>query len=289
MDPEVRQLRALLAVVDAGTFTGAAAALRTTQPSVSRTVAALERAIGAPVLRRTTRAVELTPVGVQVAGHARRVLEEIAAMRRAADEARGDLLIGYAWAALGRHTTTVQRRWTAARPGSALVFVQSNTPTAGLGEGVDAGVLRRPVTDDRLRTAVLGVERRYAAMAADDPLARRRSLRLSDFAGRLVAVDDLTGTTTDQLWSPPGRPGGTRSVRGVDEWLTVVAAGQALGLTAEGTAAQHRRPGVVYRLVRDAPPVPVLLAWWADSPPPGLDALVQLVRERYGDGPERPA
>ena len=40
MDPEVRQLRALLAVVDTGTFTGAADVLGVTQASVSRTVAA---------------------------------------------------------------------------------------------------------------------------------------------------------------------------------------------------------------------------------------------------------
>jgi DNA-binding transcriptional LysR family regulator len=50
MDAEVRQLRALLAVVDAGTFTGAADALGVSQASVSRTVAALERALGTRVL-----------------------------------------------------------------------------------------------------------------------------------------------------------------------------------------------------------------------------------------------
>ena len=73
-----------------------------------------------------------------------------------------------------------------------------------------------------------------------------------------------------------------RTVRGVDEWLTVIAAGQAVGVSAEATARQHSRPGVVYRPVRDAEPVPVLLAWWADSPPADLDALVELVRELYG-------
>ncbi|MFW3169321.1 LysR family transcriptional regulator [Geodermatophilus sp. CPCC 206100] len=282
MDPEVRQLRTLLAVVDAGTFTGAAAVLHTSQASVSRTVAALERALGARVLRRTTRELALTTVGTSVVGHARRVLEEVAAMQRAAEQARGELRVGYAWAALGRHTTAVQRHWAADHPGSALVFVQSNTPTAGLTEGsADVCVLRRTVEDPRLGTALLGTEQRYAALAADDPLARRRSVRLADFAGRTVAVDGLTGTTTSELWSPPTAPAATRAVRGVDEWLTLIAAGQAVGLTAEGTAVQHPRPGVVYRRVRDAPPVPVWLAWWADSPPPGLGPLVGLLRDRY--------
>jgi DNA-binding transcriptional LysR family regulator len=282
MDPEVRQLRALLAVVDTGTFTAAADELGVSQAAVSRTVAALERALGVRVLQRTTREVSLTPVGARVVGHARRVVEEVAAIRRAADQAGGDLRVGYAWSALGRHTTAVQRRWAEDHPGSALTFVHANTPTAGLTEGVaDVSVLRRPVDDPRLRTALLGVERRHAAVAADDPLARRRSVSLSDFAGRTVAVDPLTGTTSEELWTAPTAPAATRTVRGIEDWLTVIAAGQAVGISAEATAAQHRRPGVVYRPVRDAPPVPVWLCWWADSPPPNLDAFVHLVCRQY--------
>jgi hypothetical protein len=107
---------------------------------------------------------------------------------------------------------------------------------------------------------------------------------LNDFAGRTVALDTLTGTTTEELWAPAVAPGATRTVRGVDEWLTVIAAGQALGVTAEATATQHPRHGVVYRPVRDAPPVPVWLAWWADSPPPNVEALLQLMCEKYAPG-----
>jgi DNA-binding transcriptional LysR family regulator len=283
MDPAVRQLRALLAVVDAGTFTGAARLLGTSQASVSRTIAVLERALGAHVLQRTTREVSLTPVGARVVGHARRVLEEVAAIRRAAEQGSGNLRVGHAWSALGRHTTAVQRRWSQEHPGSALAFVHANTPTAGLMEGTaDVSVLRRPVDDARLQTALLGVERRYAAVAADDPLARRRSVSLNDLAGRTVAVDPLTGTTSEELWSSTAAPAAIRAVHGIEDWLTVIAAGEALGISAEATAAQHPRPGVAYRLVRDAPPVPVWLAWWADSPPPNLDAFVHLVCEQYG-------
>lgn len=281
MEPEVRQLRALLAVVDSGTFTAAATALHTTQASVSRTVAALERALGARLLHRTTRHTALTPAGTRVVAHARRVLAEVESLRRAAREARTELRVGYPWAALGRHTTPVQRAWAAAHPGSSLVFVQSNTPTAGLTEGTaDVAVLRRAVREPRLATAVLGTERRSAAVAADDPLARRRSLRLAELTERTVAVDGLTGTTTELLWGSSAGPA-TRTVRGVDEWLTAIAAGDAVGITTEATAAQHRRPGVVYRPVRDAPPVEVRLAWWAATPPPALEPFLALVRDRY--------
>src|ERR687893_31766 len=68
------------------TFTGAADVLGVSQASVSRTVAALERTLGARVLHRTTREVSLTAVGARVVGHARRVVEEVAAVRRAAEQ-----------------------------------------------------------------------------------------------------------------------------------------------------------------------------------------------------------
>ena len=71
------------------------------------------------------------------------------------------------------------------------------------------------------------------------------------------------------------------SCRSIEDWLTVIAAGQAVGIPAEATAAQHPARASSTG-VRDAPPVPVWLAWWADSPPRNLDALVQLVCEQYG-------
>lgn len=282
MDLELRYLRAFVAVVDRGTFTAAGDALGLSQASVSRSVAALERAVGAPVLHRTTRELSLTATGARVIGHARRVLEETAAITRAADEPEAEIRIGYAWAALGRHTITAQQRWTAQHPGSELRFVQSDSPTAGLAEGgADLAVLRRPLHDDRMASVLVGVETRYAAVASGDPLARRRSVTLNDFIGRTIGVDARTGTTTPDLWPAGEGPTGSRSVHGVDEWLTLIAAGQAVGITAEATARQHPRPGVVYRPVRDAPPVAVSLIWWRDSPPPHASAVAQLVCELY--------
>src|SRR5918994_869620 len=70
---DLRQLRALVAVVDAGTFTDAAARLGVSQAAVSRSVAALETGLGARLLRRTTRRIELTPTGERVVAQARRV------------------------------------------------------------------------------------------------------------------------------------------------------------------------------------------------------------------------
>ncbi len=50
--PDPRQLAALVAVVDTGTFSAAADELGFTQSGVSQQVAALERAVGTPLLIR---------------------------------------------------------------------------------------------------------------------------------------------------------------------------------------------------------------------------------------------
>ena len=280
MDVQLRHLRTLVEVVDAGTFTDAAGALGVSQAAVSRAVAALEAALGARLLQRTTRHVAPTATGARVVAQARRVLDEVGHLRRIVEESRTELRVGYAWAALGKHTRRVQRKWAAAHPGVPLVFVQSNTATSGLGDGTaDVAVLRTPLDDKRLDAALIGEEARYAAVATDNPLARKRSVRLAELSRYTVAIDNRTGTTTLGLWATA--PSKVRITHGLDEWLTLIAANQAVGMTSEATANQNPRPGVAYRAVRDTRPIEVRLAWWRDDPPAYLDELVTLIRDTY--------
>ncbi|MBD0842025.1 LysR family transcriptional regulator [Streptomyces sp. TRM68416] len=284
MDVELRQLRCLVAIVDEGSFTDAALALGVSQAAVSRTLASLERALGVRLLRRTSREVTPTGTGLRVLAHARRVLGEVDDLVREATSGHGHLRIGYAWAALGRRTSALQRRWAAAQPGTDLQLVRVNSPTAGLAEGAcDLSVVRRPLDDRRFDSAIVGLERRLCAVAADDPLARRRSVRLADLTGRTLLVDRRTGTTTAELWPPDARPA-TEEIHDVDDWLTVIATGRCVGMTAEATAHQYPRPGVVYRPVRDAEPVAVRLGWWRDDPHPATQTAVELLTTLYRNG-----
>lgn len=284
MDVELRQLRCLVAIVDEGTFTDAALALGVSQAAVSRTLASLERSLGVRLLRRTSREVTPTGAGVRVVAHARRVLAEVDDLVREATSGHAHLRIGYAWAALGRHTLPFQRRWGRERPETDLHLVRVNSPTAGLAEGAcDLAVVRRELDDRRFESAIVGLERRLCAMAADDPLARRRSVRMADLAGRTLLVDRRTGTTTPDLWPAEARPA-TEETHDVDDWLTVIATGRCVGMTAESTANQYPRPGVVYRPVRDGEPIAVRLAWWRDDPHPATQAVMELLTTLYREG-----
>lgn len=73
-------LRVVQAVVDTGSFTAAADALGYTQSAVSRQVAAMEAAAGAPLFVRGARGVAPSPAGMMLARRAATALNEIDAV-----------------------------------------------------------------------------------------------------------------------------------------------------------------------------------------------------------------
>lgn len=274
-------MRCLVAIVDEGSFTDAAIALGVSQAAVSRTVASLEGALGTRLLHRTSRDLTLTPTGARVVARARRVLDDVADLVQDAASGHTVVRIGYAWSALGRHTAAFQRRWTQAHPETELHLVRVNSATAGLAEGAcDLAVVRRDVDERRFDSAIIGLERRLCALADDDELARRRSVRLSELSARVLLVDRRTGTTTPELWPSAQRPV-VEETHDVDDWLNVIASGRCVGITAESTAHQYPRPGIVYRPVRDAEPIAVRLAWWRGDRHPVAPAVIELLTSLY--------
>ena len=281
MDLELRHLRCLVAIVDSGSFTDAAIELGISQAAVSRNLIALEQVLGVRLLHRTSRSVTTTTAGVHALAQARQVLAAADNLVAEATPGHTRLRIGHAWAAMGRHTREFQRRWAARYPDTELQLIRSNSATGGLAEGLcDIAVMRIPADGRRFESAVVGDERRYCALAADDPWARRRSVRLSELADRTVLVDRRTGTTTPELWPPDAQPE-IRETREMDDWLAVIAAGGPVGVTAEGTTTQYRRDGVVFRPLRDAPPIAVRVIWRRHDPHPSTHAAIAMLTELY--------
>lgn len=69
------QARSFLAVAEEGSFSAAAAALRVTQPTVTRQIAALETDLGVTLLERTGRSVALTQAGIDLLDHVKTMAE----------------------------------------------------------------------------------------------------------------------------------------------------------------------------------------------------------------------
>jgi DNA-binding transcriptional LysR family regulator len=71
------ELRAFIAVAEAGGFAKAATILNSSPPAITRTVAGLEDRLGVRLFNRTTRTVQLTEPGLRFLEDARRVLSDL--------------------------------------------------------------------------------------------------------------------------------------------------------------------------------------------------------------------
>ena len=73
----INQLRAFIAVVDHGSFSEAARTTGLSQPAVTMQIQGLESDLGATLLERRYRKVELTEAGRALLPFARRVMSEL--------------------------------------------------------------------------------------------------------------------------------------------------------------------------------------------------------------------
>ncbi len=85
------QLRALVAVVEEGSFSAAARKLRRVQSAVSTSMANLESHLGLSLFDRSTKIARLTAEGRAVLASARRVLAEVDGLRRLTSDMAGGL------------------------------------------------------------------------------------------------------------------------------------------------------------------------------------------------------
>ncbi len=185
---DLRQLAALVAIADHGSFSGAAAALHTVQSNVSGHIKRLERELGAELVDRQTG--QLTDEGRAVEARARAVQAEIDAV--AADlAALHQQVLGSV--RLGMISTTA--RWlvpllldslAVAHPGVRLVTTEATSSALGAllaNGGLDCAVVNLPLNNPELRLRPLFDEDIVLLLPADHPLANAGPLHMKDLEG----------------------------------------------------------------------------------------------------------
>ncbi|WP_121007119.1 LysR family transcriptional regulator [Saccharothrix australiensis] len=261
MNVELRHLRALAAIGDEGTITDAAIVLRISQPALSRTLEQLEHRLGTRLVERTTRSLSLTEAGQRLWEHAHRILNQVDDALAEASSGPRPLRVGFGWAALGRHTVPLLRGWRDRHPDTPVRIRRCDDPEVALRRGeVDVAFLRTTPADPRFGVRALFREPRLAAVPDRHPLADRDAVSLADLVDQPVALCATAATTSAELWPSGARPR-TFEVPGVDEWLTTIATGDAVGVTTEATVHSHPHPGVRYLPLADAGAVTVHLVW----------------------------
>ena len=206
VDP--KRLIELLRIADHGSFTRAAAALGVSQPALTNSMAALERALGVRVFERTRQGATPTEFGRLLAGHAAaidsvlsRVTEELEAKKSGLE---GSLIVGVspiacidlvpaAVAQLKRETPNIVITIDERADDELLDGLRSGeidlvvNPAGLLADGPD--VICEPLTRDVF----------VAAMRTGHRLARRKTLSIADLRGEQWVMPSPHATMSRQV------------------------------------------------------------------------------------------
>ncbi|HEX4221308.1 MAG TPA: LysR family transcriptional regulator, partial [Pseudonocardiaceae bacterium] len=152
----LRALECLVALVDTGSVTGAAAALQMSQPALSHQIAALEKEIGTPVVQRLGRGVRVTAAGLAAVDEARIALraaeQTVHKGRQVGTGVGGRLRIACAETMTTWVLVPVLRQWRSRRPEVVLNLSEhtsSDEMVALIGAGtVDLAIGPSPSATD---------------------------------------------------------------------------------------------------------------------------------------------
>jgi DNA-binding transcriptional LysR family regulator len=275
MDVEMRDLRLFMALAEDPHFSRAAASQRVSQPTLTRSLARLERTVGVRLVDRTTRRVVLTDAGEQLSRELSTIVPRLDAAIRAVS-AHPVLRLGFTWLLPSELVRDVLSGFHQATGGS-IALVRRDDRFAGVTGGqTDVAILYGTIRrNPALRIVELGTESRVAAVARDHPLARRRRLRWAELADHPLVVNAGSGTVGPTLWPAGARPEVSARCQTYDECFEMVAAGAGLAVLPE-SARQRARPGIRYIAIADAPPVSLLLVQPERAGHPLAPALEEL-------------
>lgn len=260
MDVELRHLRAFAAVAEQRSFTAAARRLLITQPALSRTIRQLEAALGARLLERTSRSVELTDAGRSFLARVQGILREL---DLATAEVRGEreLRIGFSWVLPDPWATLAVAAFEHATGAGAHLIRRDDLGSALARGEVDVALVRHPLPGAEASTLTLFEEPRVAAVSTRSALAERERIAWNELAEHPIVVNTVSGSTRPELWAPEHRPARTIECGNYDEWIALVAAGRGVGATPLSATSTYAHAGVLFIPLLDAPGVPLLLTW----------------------------
>ncbi|MEV8590430.1 LysR family transcriptional regulator [Streptomyces sp. NPDC051180] len=276
MDLELRHLKTIRAIADAGSLTRAATALGLAQPALSAQLKRIERALGGTLFVRSRDGVRATALGDLVVERARVVLPAVCelqeeAVRFAREGAEGYRLGGTHGPLLGGLVDRIAR----ADPG-ARVTTHTSWSEREIACGVAAGRLdfalvgvcgeSGPPEAGRLAWTEVARDPVYVMLSADHPLAPRDDVSLAELASAAWTDVPGDGCFGDCFAAACVRAGFTPArVYETDtaSCVHLVQVGRAVGLCR---ATFPATPGIVTRPLAGAPLVwRHLLGWHPEA------------------------
>jgi DNA-binding transcriptional LysR family regulator len=213
----LRELRAVVAVAELGSFRRAAAELGYTQSALSHQVSALEAALGWPLFHRPggRGQVRLTPAGEAVRRRARRVLSEVDGIAADAEEAeRGagmSVRVGVSQTTAAEIMPSALQAFQIEHPGVEVVLSELDDDAAvgdALGRGrLDLAFAINPEPDDRVEAVPVLDDPWVLLTRRDSPIAEleRPGLEMLDGLDIVAWTRRWKGQRElEELWSLVG-------------------------------------------------------------------------------------
>lgn len=211
---ELRHLRYFVAVAEEGSVSLAAERrLHTAQPSLSRQLRDLELEIGAQLMTRGARGIELTAAGRVFLDHARVALLQVEAAaeaaRRAAQPAKFRFVVGF--------LTGIEMEWMSplmavladALPTTEVTIVSQQSPDLAAGlmrNTIDVAFLRPEKNAPGLSFRLLRQEPLVVLLAAEHKLAQKLAVRPDDLKGEtLIGVPNTNSPALRAVTDRYGR------------------------------------------------------------------------------------
>ncbi|OLT27309.1 LysR family transcriptional regulator [Actinomadura sp. CNU-125] len=294
---ERHEVEAFLTLAEELHFGRTAERLRVSTPRISQTIAKLERRAGVPLFNRTSRRVELTPVGQQLYEGLRPAWDQIrSAFEQAVASGRGltgTLRVAFVGAAGGQLLAGATELFRQRQPTCEVRLREAQMtdlmPWLRHGE-TDLALGTFPVDEPGIATGpVLVSEARMLAVPVGHPFASRPSVRMEDLAR--VTLLQLPDTLPDSLrddrtphTTPSGRPidlGPTGAT--FNEILTLIGAGRGVFPVGAHAKRYYARPDVAYIPFSDARPLHWGLLWRADNTTARVRAFAQAAHDLVND------
>jgi LysR family transcriptional regulator, regulator for metE and metH len=248
MDLEIRHLKLVVAVAEAGSVTAASKRLHVTQSALSHQLRDAEERIGAPLFLRLSKRMVPTPAGERLLRSARTVLKELDLTARELGnngESAGLIRISTECYTCYHWLPSLLREFRKKYPKVEISILAEAThdPLLALREGrLDVGVVSGDVTDNAMRVDDLFHDDLLLVMSPDHKLANKKSVRPQELAGENVIIYPPRNESTflNKVIFPAGvRPGAVLEVTLTEAILELASAGMGIGFIARWAAAPY--------------------------------------------------
>lgn len=289
---ELRHLRYFVAVARSASFSRAAEQLHIAQPPLSRQIRQLEDDIGAQLIDRSARPLQLTPAGRFFYEQSVQMLQRVAEVRestqRIAKRQRQWFGIGFVPSTLYGLLPDLIRRFRVANQGVEVAMLELTTlqQAEALKAGrIDIGLGRLVLDEPAIAYEVLLEEPVIAVLPARHKLLAARRLSLAKLAAEphILYPARPRPSYADhvmQIYTSRGlAPVVAMEANELQTTIGLVAAGVGVSLVPESVQRLHRED-VAYRPLAERGVVsPVIMNFRIDDASPRLAAFRQLVKD----------